>query len=349
VKPRLQRGHNNFGKGLSVEVIVAIGLYKLAHGQSYVPIMNQFGVGKSTAQKVCVEFNRAVWKMRKRFIGWKDKKATRAAFAKKGFPGCLGAIDGCHIPIKMPKGVGQAYKNYKGFNSIVLSGVVDENRRFCSVDIGSPGVNHDSHTYKTSPFFKYASGNFGESRNFDARVIDRDGVEHRVPPYVIGDPAYPLSRWLMKGWPGSKCNQGKEFAYFTYRLSSARMKVEQAYGILKGRWKQLQVPHHGKIKHHCEAIGAACVLHNICIDEMKDKVRVDDQPVMLNDEVELGELPAIRQATHGGYSIDDEDVIRGPGFIHARTEREAGERTRNLLTELLMEDPRYQSWRYTEL
>jgi hypothetical protein len=151
------KGSFQLGKGLSVEAIVAIGLYKLAHGQSYVPVMNQFRVGRSTAQKVCIEFNRAVWKMRKRFIRWKDKKATRAAFAKKGFPGCLGAIDGCHIPIKKPDEVGQAYKNYKGFNSIVLSGVVDENRRFCSVDIGSPGVNHDSHTYKTSAFCKYAS------------------------------------------------------------------------------------------------------------------------------------------------------------------------------------------------
>jgi hypothetical protein len=104
-KPQLQRVGTNYRESLSTETIVAIGLYKLAHGIQYTPLMHQFGVGRSTAQQACIDFNRAMWGHKMEHIGWKDKLSTLAFFEQKGFPGCLGAIDGCHIPIQRPPGV----------------------------------------------------------------------------------------------------------------------------------------------------------------------------------------------------------------------------------------------------
>jgi hypothetical protein len=40
----------------------------------------------------------------------------------QGFPGVIGAIDGCHIPIKQPRHNAHDYYNRKQFHSIILQG-----------------------------------------------------------------------------------------------------------------------------------------------------------------------------------------------------------------------------------
>lgn len=42
----------------------------------------------------------------------------------RGFPGVVGAIDGCHIPIKQPPGNANDYYNRKEFHSIILQGKI---------------------------------------------------------------------------------------------------------------------------------------------------------------------------------------------------------------------------------
>lgn len=54
--------------------------------------------------------------------------------------------------------------------------------------------------------------------------------------------------------------------YFNFKLSSARMRVEQSFGLLKNRWRMLT----GTMLHDATAMAdivtAACVLHNLLID-----------------------------------------------------------------------------------
>ncbi len=341
---QLQRVGTNYRESLSVENIVAIGLYKLAHGLKYSPLEFQFGVGKSTAQQAVKDFNRAVWAHKSEFIGWKNKSETLQFFQRKGFPGCLGAIDGCHIPIQKPWWAGGAYYCHKGFNSIVLQGVVDENRRFCSVDIGNPGRNHDAQTYKTSQFFRMAEGNFGLGSNYTVKV-SLQRRHYYLHPYVLGDPAYPISRWLIKGYSGNQVAERKDFAYFTYRQSSARMKVEQAFGILKVRWQRFQSPHKAKVRHHVEAVGAACVLHNICIDRM-GRAGLREESALLREDVDPVMFEAIRQP-QGKFIETDPNEGEDEGVIHARNIKNAGETTRTVLTKLLTQDRGYEQWPWT--
>ena len=52
-----------------------------------------------------------------------------------GFPGIVGALDGCHIPISPPKGHAYDYFNFHGWHSINLFAVVEARYLFCFVFI----------------------------------------------------------------------------------------------------------------------------------------------------------------------------------------------------------------------
>ena len=56
----------------------------------------------------------------------------------------------------------------------------------------------------------------------------------QVPVCIIGDSAYPIQTWLMKPFAESS-SLTPEQKRFNYRLSRARIVVENAFGRLKAR------------------------------------------------------------------------------------------------------------------
>jgi hypothetical protein len=57
----------------------------------------------------------------------------------QGLPDVIGAIDGCHIPIKAPRENDSEYINRKCFHSLQLQAVCDDNLMFLDVYCGWPG------------------------------------------------------------------------------------------------------------------------------------------------------------------------------------------------------------------
>lgn len=52
---------------------------------------------------------------------------------------------------------------------------------------------------------------------------------------------------------------------FNYRLSSARVVIERAFGLLKGRFRRLKLLDTKSIKTAVDTIIVCCIFHNICV------------------------------------------------------------------------------------
>lgn len=75
---------------------------------------------------------------------------TMDGFGKLGFPHCIGAVDGTHIPIIAPLKAFDAYINGTFFHSMLLQGTTDHRGRFIDVEVGWGGRNHDTQVFNNS-------------------------------------------------------------------------------------------------------------------------------------------------------------------------------------------------------
>ncbi|XP_058625890.1 uncharacterized protein LOC131536781 [Onychostoma macrolepis] len=189
------------------------------------------------------------------------------------FPNCLGAIDGKHVVIQAPPKSGSLFYNYKGTYSIVLLGVVDANYCFRVINVGAYGRGSDGGTLRDSAF--------GRALEAGTLKIPPDaclpGAEHLGPlPYAfVADEAFPLRRHLLRPYPGKNLQRCKRI--FNYRLSRARLVVENAFGILASRFRMYHRVM-GQHPHNVEAcVKATCVLHNLL---RRNKTTHPSAPVM---------------------------------------------------------------------
>ena len=193
------------------------------------------------------------------------------------FPNCVGAVDGKHISITSRPESGSLFYNYKGFYSTNLLALVDSNYRFIYVDVGEYGSNTDGNVFKFSRF----GSRFMEYK-FDVPGLKRlpnFQQEGPLPHIIVGDEAFPLLHNVMRPYPGkAEGTMNREEAVFNYRLSRARMVVENAFGILAQRWRIFSRKIPLSTKNVDKVVKAACVLHNyLCEDKDIDVNKMNMQ------------------------------------------------------------------------
>ena len=86
--------------------------------------------------------------------------------------------------------------------------------------------------------------------------------EDPVPVCILGDSAYPLLPFLMKGFVNEGSNEKEQI--FGFKLSSARMVTECAFGRLKERFRCLRRKMDINIEDLLYVIYACFSLHNFC-------------------------------------------------------------------------------------
>jgi hypothetical protein len=101
---------------------------------------------------------------------------------------------------------------------------------FLSYDFGLPGSSHDAYVLRTSSFFEMMNSAESMDKIWTDYAINLGNTA--IPPYFLGDTAFPLLPWLMKGY-------GRGENLFDYWISSSRMIIEKAFGILMNRFHLL--------------------------------------------------------------------------------------------------------------
>nr|XP_055049571.1 uncharacterized protein LOC129435091 [Misgurnus anguillicaudatus] len=262
----LTRKNTNYRSAIEPKQRLAVGLRYLASGDSMISLAFSYRLGHTTVMNsvhmVCAAIEKVMMQTflpRPTADSWKE--IAQRFWEKWNFPNCLGALDGKHIVIQAPPLSGSQYFNYKKTFSIVLLALVDADYRFRCIQVGDFGRTSDGGVYAGSDLGR-------EMENKTLHVPPSTclpGAAHLgdVPHVMVGDAAFPLKTYLMRPYPGQNLTHRKRI--FNYRLSRARMVVENAFGILAARWRIF----HRRINLHPKNVDrvvvAACILHNFLL------------------------------------------------------------------------------------
>ncbi|KAJ8359381.1 hypothetical protein SKAU_G00159060 [Synaphobranchus kaupii] len=180
--------------------------------------------------------------------GWAHENEV-LAFAhlanSRVFSGCVGAIDGCHVRVKVPSGAnGHDYINRKLFAFIQLQAVCDSKGKFLDIHVRYPGSVHDPRVLKNSPVY----------------------LEACYPPpghFIMGDRGYPcICQPMAIITPFQETVQER----YNHHHARARSIIERAFGMMKTRWRSIffKAPE----VHHTfapDVIAVSAILHNVCL------------------------------------------------------------------------------------
>uniref|UniRef100_A0A671U8L1 DDE Tnp4 domain-containing protein n=1 Tax=Sparus aurata TaxID=8175 RepID=A0A671U8L1_SPAAU len=244
IGPVITMTTTNYRRPISPAEHLVICLQFLATGDSYRTIACSYSVGMSTVASIVTQVTRVIWDaLVLEFMPvptTEDWRSIAEGFrCQWAFPNCLGSIDGKHVVTRAPDNSGSLFYNYKGTYSIVLLAVVD------------------SHYGRDSDGGVLANSDFGQKLLDGTLDLPLDallpGADHmgRQPYVFVADEAFPLHRNLMRSFPG---HQSGSHRLFNFRLSHARLIVENTFGILTSQWHMYR-----------GVIGCVCVCVCVCV------------------------------------------------------------------------------------
>ncbi|XP_036340628.1 putative nuclease HARBI1 [Rhagoletis pomonella] len=184
--------------------------------------------------------------------GFQTKRAN-------SFPFVVGCADGTHFKINRPSNDAVSYYDRKGTYSINMQAICDSNLRFLDVFIGYPGSCHDANVWRNSPIYK---------------GITSGEVELASGAVILADSAYPLSKYMIVPFRDNGHLSSDE-RKFNYILSSTRVLIEQAFGVLRSKFRILNHIDVTSLKSTSEVVLACTILHNFIIKHCGDSSLAD--------------------------------------------------------------------------
>ncbi|TVT98220.1 hypothetical protein EJB05_56499, partial [Eragrostis curvula] len=132
-----------------VESLEALGMFvwACATRQSCRGIMDTFKRSLDTISRKMAHVADVMLRFAQKVIRPKDKMystvSPKLSKWSPWFDGCIGAIDGTHIPLRAPKKVKEDMRNRKGWTSMNVLAIVDHEMRFTFIGAGKAGACHD--------------------------------------------------------------------------------------------------------------------------------------------------------------------------------------------------------------
>ncbi|XP_065084912.1 putative nuclease HARBI1 [Ochlerotatus camptorhynchus] len=252
-------------------------LWFCANKDSYREIGTLFNMSESSFFKCLNRILDFLYDVSKTIIRFPDSTAEKERIATdfrsiSGFPNVIGCIDGCYIYIRKPANkIRSTYVNRHDLLSITLQGICDAKRRFIDVCVGSPSRIHDSRIFSLSP------------------VSDElPGICHGKY-HLLGDAAYPLREYLLTPFKDYG-NLSQKDTNYNLKHSQTRVKIENCFGILKQRFRQLTRLDFFRVERMCKFVLACCTLHNMCIDQ-NDTFNEEAADPIEPDETRSSQIP----------------------------------------------------------
>jgi DDE superfamily endonuclease len=101
-----------------------------------------------------------------------------------------------------------------------------------------------------------------------------------VPAFILGDSAYPNRTRIVTTFKNTDCNRHPHIKKLNTKLAAIRYCVENAFGILKARFRLLNRPLECakfNVVPAAYLITAAFVIHNFLVDEDDDTIRLNHE------------------------------------------------------------------------
>uniref|UniRef100_A0A0V0IHL5 Putative PIF / Ping-Pong transposase-like n=1 Tax=Solanum chacoense TaxID=4108 RepID=A0A0V0IHL5_SOLCH len=281
---------------LPSDYAVAMVLSRLFHGFSAKTLATRYGLEPYLISKITNMVTRLLaTKLYPEFIKIPVSR-RRLVETTQGFqeltslPNICGAIDGTavrlqHLPSETVNS--SMYYSRYGFPSILLQVVADHKKLFWDVCVKAPGGFDDATHFRDSLLYnRLISGDIVWDKGVNVRG------EH-VRPYIVGDWCFPLLSFLLTPFSGNRTGSPAENAYDEALLKGRKM-VEEAIGLLKGRWKILQNLNVG-LSHAPQTVVACCVLHNLC------QIAREPEPELWREPEENGSPPRVLENEKSFY------------------------------------------------
>lgn len=166
----------------------------------------------------------------------------------------------------------------------MLLALCDADKKFIYVSVGVNGRVSDGGVFKNSSLFWALKNNL---LNIPPSQTLPNSTE-KLPYVIVADDAFTLMPNLMKPYPSRLLT--KNCRIFNYRLSRARMCIENAFGILCNRFRILLNTINLSPEKVELIVLTTCVLHNYLISKNETSYLTEDEPYTNN-------LPSISNQT----------------------------------------------------
>ncbi|CAL1687638.1 unnamed protein product [Lasius platythorax] len=235
-------------------------LWLLATPNSFRSVGSRFDLGKSTLSAIFMRVVTALNEISPEIIFWPNiEQRQRIALsfqASAGIEGIVGAIDGTYIPIKAPSANPDVYINRKCFHAITLQVICDNKMSILDCFAGYPSKVSDIRIFRNSPIYE-------EFMNHPNNYFDEK-------QFIIGDKAYPVLQWCIPPYIERR-NVTTRQKHFNTCHAKSRQIVERCFALLFGRFRRLKYLDMNRTDFIAPTIIAACVLHNICLNNQENQ------------------------------------------------------------------------------